>query len=614
MNAIPEVSLTDIAIAPAEPALLAPGSWELGASRWPGETNGSVDFRLILLGQLGASRLPADSQPTARRWLAAEIGPASGPSLCLEYPGDGNNSNGGVAVSVGYYARPAVVSHRSAPRRPCGRAPVGVAEETGEASAVPGVLISILPATQLALVGGLPIVQPSTPAQDETESRTPVVGGAVPSWVATSPDVVVPPPLASPGPARPGAGQPLAASHQLVPARVGSGQRPAASSLPPPPARAEGSTMDASSARASMPQKAEAAAELLPVAPTGDIAQVDRPAGGPPVPNVEHPDDSATSELGAGEDRPRRATPEVSARGDRLPASAVEDVGGGSAEEVRAPRWLGLREGGAVSSVRVELADGRSDQARTETGASLVEVGPEVTGLWSDGARGQPEKETARKPQEPAASKAVEPQGRPVREVVRLAEAAEESEGEGQVIDRAQDKREPGRAAKTEAPEAAGQVALVEPRPERASEVRAVLERHVRGLEAVALLHQLEGGARRALTLSRVTMQLRPPQLGTINIAVESRDGNLSARFQASHPLVAAWLESNVPTLRTHLAEAGLLFGDVNCSMTSDHGERGWAGERPELLWSPPEEQSNGAQGKGELGAIDHRGLADWRA
>jgi flagellar hook-length control protein FliK len=84
------------------------------------------------------------------------------------------------------------------------------------------------------------------------------------------------------------------------------------------------------------------------------------------------------------------------------------------------------------------------------------------------------------------------------------------------------------------------------------------------------LIGQLRTGALRATDLSRVTVQLHPRELGEVRIAVESRNGQLSAHFQASHAAVQTWLEANTGSLRTQLAEAGLHLQSMTLSTSAE--------------------------------------------
>ena len=131
-----------------------------------------------------------------------------------------------------------------------------------------------------------------------------------------------------------------------------------------------------------------------------------------------------------------------------------------------------------------------------------------------------------------------------------------------------------------------------------------------------AVLEQVEGAARSAVRLSRVTVQLRPPELGTIQIAVESREGNLSAHFQASHPAVRAWLESNAVTLRWELSESGLPFQSMSFSTTGQEQGGRWTGERQEAPQgeAPFGPGTEAGPEKGEPAAGTHKGVAEWRA
>jgi hypothetical protein len=133
--------------------------------------------------------------------------------------------------------------------------------------------------------------------------------------------------------------------------------------------------------------------------------------------------------------------------------------------------------------------------------------------------------------------------------------------------------------------EGAEVVVVVPPRIELSEGPASVeLTAAARGDREAALLGQLEAGLLTALrggerldpstpACSRVTVQLHPPDLGSVAIAVESREGRLSAHFHASHQLVHAWIESQAPALRSHLAEAGLMLHEMTLSTSSHQGE-----------------------------------------
>jgi len=92
----------------------------------------------------------------------------------------------------------------------------------------------------------------------------------------------------------------------------------------------------------------------------------------------------------------------------------------------------------------------------------------------------------------------------------------------------------------------------------------------------LSLLDQVGAGALKASQLSRVTVQLHPPDLGSVAVAVESRDGRLCAHFHSAHPFVQTWIESNAPALRSHLAGAGVTLHDITVSTSAqEHGADG---------------------------------------
>jgi len=104
-------------------------------------------------------------------------------------------------------------------------------------------------------------------------------------------------------------------------------------------------------------------------------------------------------------------------------------------------------------------------------------------------------------------------------------------------------------------------------------------------LNDTQLLDQLKEGILKASQFSRMTVHLRPPDLGAVVVAVESRGGELHAHFRAAHPFVQTWLEMNVGALRSHLAGAGLALQDITLS-TSYHQQ---SGSRDPQLYLAPE-------------------------
>ncbi len=447
------------------------------------------------------------------------------------------------------------------------------------------------PAMSLYTIVVLPIVnaEPSASAQDALPS-TPVI--APTQTMLTEAQLVSPPlpPLASPEPAR------------FAPALDQSGP------LPPPPARAEGSDMDTPSARASMTEVEQVEVIAAPRPKSETAVPIVVPGLMPPA---EGPDELIVTppviEQGGWKQAPAEAeVPETSAR-----VQMQQETGDGGAIEGKPARGVEI---GPQDAIAFELDTPEQPRRQTEKASLRISAQPDApTRESAKTTRGEApaseENGTIPKPQasaiphnserpEAAARLMVLEEQRPERETKTLENTASnrESRGEAEVL------------------EPAGQFAMPGAQSERTAEVRSVVQRHVLGLEAVALLHQIESAAQRATKLSRVTVHLRPPDLGTINISVESREGSLSARFTASHPLVAAWLETNVGTLRTHLTEAGLPFGEVNCSLTSDQHERGWAGERPEQTWSSPKEGTTVDSRAAKSAVTEQVRLADWRA
>ncbi|GEM_PF-4743929 len=94
-------------------------------------------------------------------------------------------------------------------------------------------------------------------------------------------------------------------------------------------------------------------------------------------------------------------------------------------------------------------------------------------------------------------------------------------------------------------------------------------------LQSAALLAQLRAGVVAAREHSRVLVELQPRGLGSLEIAVESRDGELRAHFHSTSAQVHAWLETNAAALREHLRGAGVSLQDLTLSTSAEDGGRG---------------------------------------
>jgi hypothetical protein len=119
-----------------------------------------------------------------------------------------------------------------------------------------------------------------------------------------------------------------------------------------------------------------------------------------------------------------------------------------------------------------------------------------------------------------------------------------------------------------------------------AAHTRAPEAVRIPDLPHVSLLSQIGEGVLKASELSRLTLHLRPPDLGAIEIAVEARDGALSAHFHSTHPVVHSWLDLNLSMLRAQLAEAGLALNDMTLS-TSAHQQGGHSAGQQALSAQP---------------------------
>jgi flagellar hook-length control protein FliK len=257
-------------------------------------------------------------------------------------------------------------------------------------------------------------------------------------------------------------------------------------------------------------------------------------------------------------------------------------------EEVAAPR----RAEPGQSFVDRALIELRATVSMEASGSELPGPDDATPPAADDGRQTEAMQVDGRRGVRPPRSGAIAGEAPPVRAVTPATQARdplpagslrEQPEGEARPV-RAPRVKALLRFSEAQAPEAA----LVAPvKGEVSDSIAAVLPTRVAEVRSVryhsALLDQIREGAIGAGQLSRVTIQLRPPELGSVAVAVESRDGRLYAHFHSTHPMVAGWLESNVPALRSQLAEAGLRLHDITLSTsTQEQGGRRDADHFPE--------------------------------
>lgn len=557
MSAIPEV-------------ITAPSELVPDTSITPEMANGANDFLCLLLEQLTQG-----IEPTADSWLS------------LSGLGRDKINNGDAADWIRHDARPAVVSHRSAPKRPCGRAPdESVGGETKEVITFPGITFAAV-ANSPSPAFMLPSADTAEPL-DSSQTDFSSASANEPAQPMNAEAQLVPPllpPLASPETAR------------FAPTHDQSGP------LLPPPARAEGSIMTMPLARASITGAGYLEAEAAFQSENETIIPKIVPAPEPPaVNNDELILTAPVAENG------QKAASEVVEKMAPVQRPEIFDIVRREEQPAPRPELIAHDELVVVASEQWRPKPEKENPGQRLQAKDILLASAKTPSI--DGDSVEDSGSTSKRPASPIFH-VLEERARPVR--LLLKEEKINLERELKTVDSAAIYKalEPS----AEIIEPTGQFVIAGRQSERAAEVRSVVQRHVLGLEAVALLHQIERAAHRAVKLSRVTVHLRPPDLGTINISVESREGNLSARLAASHPLVAAWLETNVGTLRSHLTEAGLQFGKVNCSLTSDQQERGWAGESPQQQpWLPFEERIVGASRSEQSVLTEQVRLADWRA
>lgn len=74
--------------------------------------------------------------------------------------------------------------------------------------------------------------------------------------------------------------------------------------------------------------------------------------------------------------------------------------------------------------------------------------------------------------------------------------------------------------------------------------------------------------------MSTLEMQLNPANLGAVNVALSSKDGNVTAQFTTQNELVKAALESQIMILKENLEQAGVKVSAVEVSVESHAFER----------------------------------------
>jgi len=464
-------------------------------------------------------------------------------------------------------ARPPVAPHRSAPKRPVGRAPVEpTAQPVTAVTTAPALLLLSSADSNPEGVGeGEPL--PAGEASPEARAST---ATTVPKEAPRNAAVISPPVATEEGKGE---------SRQ---SRVEtSADSPNAIALKQPPlARAEGLTTTPDSP----PARAPTSAAPAPAMPAPDSAAASgQPQGGasqePPVPpeqrGVAEEQVASRHDGGDGAVQPS-AQPDADGVRSRsaLPAAPAAPP---LPEEVRVVVALrsGTQTPAAMPSGPHGSEKAAGDQHARASGAQRAEA---------------PSTRPAGKPVQPAA----EPVAEPIESVVRATmtaaagtdtdtrerDASQSDERRAGTKLRVPD-REPQRAfesvVRADAP-ASEVVRTDAPRPGQVTpEAPVTVTRE--HLDTAALLGQIGAGARRALELSRVSVQLNPPDLGTIHIAVQSRQGQLSAHFHATHPAVGAWLESHADSLRSELTEAGLSLQHFSLSGESWQRSGRWLHE-----------------------------------
>ncbi len=130
-------------------------------------------------------------------------------------------------------------------------------------------------------------------------------------------------------------------------------------------------------------------------------------------------------------------------------------------------------------------------------------------------------------------------------------------------------------------------------------------------LDDLSILAQLRSELLKPTRHPRVEVHLQPRELGTVQVAVESRDGRLCAHFHATHGVMYGWLREHLPTLASQLADSGLSLSEWTLSTPGQwsggqpHSPTpGWAGESGparESAGAPDRRMATGATGGSRL-------------
>jgi len=608
MTTVRAITTSPMDITPQEPATLEGGG-------------DGPDFRLVLLGHVMA-------------WVGAPE--------CIDLGFATRNS--GKELDEDSVARPAVVSHCSAPKRPSGRAyffPKGAGGEAAPDFSEVG----SRPVVSAVVEGEIPVVSdsdekgPNASERDRSSLLSPDAGKTqdgekLPAISQVSPPRVSPvegveatsfpslqvssvetahvtsfpsPPLASPDSAW-FAPTLQSESGSLLPplARVGGHVATAT-----PPARAPNSAKTKSDGPFALGSPGEGRAPVptrpappqtiaMPRHSTGEIGGAP-PAGIPASATAEEP---ARSPVPAPHvvvrDAPRSAQPEARTVERAMPAARDVTVVGAAVFDR------------TLSHTPVAAADRTFPEMSKTPAKSPPQAPPAPTGNL---AASRPEQPAAVDPMDLEVSSRVGGDGRGERGAAPPRVVAARPGGAEQEADGARLGLADGRVGAERAEPAAGLMG-VEKRHEGPAEGLARNEARPLPVHPREVVEQVARAAQNAVRLSRVTVQLRPPELGTIQIAVESREGSLSAHFQASHPAVRAWLESNAVTLRAELSESGLPFQNMSFSTAGQEQGGRWAGERYETTQGGvfPGGREEASPEKGEPAAGTYKGVAEWRA
>lgn len=91
--------------------------------------------------------------------------------------------------------------------------------------------------------------------------------------------------------------------------------------------------------------------------------------------------------------------------------------------------------------------------------------------------------------------------------------------------------------------------------------------------------------------MTELEMQLHPASLGTVNVSLQSREGNLTAQFTAQNELVKGVIESQLVQLREQLEQQGLKVDAVEVAVSNHQFDRSFSNQQEQAGQQQPKKK-----------------------